>query len=93
MIETSVVVTSTNAKILAWETALANYAHTTSGTLTLKDDTAYAYFGRAEMNFIPKSEFNKSTSLGAVNTALTGATNLLGMGFATAAALYTAMVL
>ena len=91
VIESNVIVTSTDAKITAWETNLTNLGYTTSGAATLKDDTVYAYFGRADMNYIAKSNVSDKTSLGAPNTSLTGDLSLAGSVFAAAAALYTAL--
>ena len=91
VIESYVTVTSTEAKITAWETNLTNLGYTTSGAATLKDDTAYAYFGRADMNYIAKSNVSTATSLGAAKTSLTGDLSLAGSVFAVAAALYTTL--
>ena len=91
VISSQVIVTSTEAKITAWETNLTNLGYTTSGAVTLKDDTAYAYFGRADMNYIPKTKYSASTGLGKANTALTGDLSLAGSVFAAAAALYTTL--
>lgn len=91
VIESYVLVTSTEAKITAWETNLTNLGYTTSGAATLKDDTAYAYFGRADMNYIAKSNVSTATSLGAANTSVNGDLSLAGSVFAAAATLYTTL--
>mmetsp|Transcript_39555 Transcript_39555/g.51821 ORF Transcript_39555/g.51821 Transcript_39555/m.51821 type:complete len:194 (-) Transcript_39555:217-798(-) len=71
-----VTVTSTEAKITAWETLLNNEGHKSMGSVTLKDNTVYGYFGRSDMMYVNKSSVSTVTSLGAATTALTGGLSL-----------------
>ena len=82
---------SSDVLISAWETNLTNLGHKGSGVFNLKDNTANAYFGRNEMNYVNKSAVSTVTSLGQVTTALTGHASMAGSVFAAAAALYTAL--
>lgn len=91
VITTIVEVTSTEAKITAWETNLTNDGHKGCASVTLKDDTAYGYFGRADMMYVNKSAVSTATSLGKANTALTGDLSLAASVFASAAALYASL--
>ena len=87
-ITTDITVDSTSALINAWETKLTDDAHKSMGSVTMKLDTAYAYFGRSIMMYVNKDSISTATALTAVagTTTTSSSGALLGVQCSLAAA-------